>query len=322
MIGVSGGLDSTHALIVAAKAIDRLGLPRANILAYTMPGLRHQRATPRRNACALMDALGVTARGDRHPARRHADARATSATRSRRASRSTTSPSRTCRRAAHRLPVPPRQPARRARARHRRPVRAGARLVHLRRRRPDVALQRQRLGAQDADPAPDPLGDRRPASSTRRRPRRCTSILDTEISPELVPGRRPGEPAAEHARPRSAPTSCRTSTSTTSLRYGFRPRKVAFLAWHAWRDAATRRLAAGLPGRAARTPTTCATIKHWLEVFLLPLLRDQPVQALGHARTGRRSAPAARSRRAATGARPPTATRAWLDELERNVPKG
>ena len=38
VIGVSGGLDSTHALIVAARAIDRLGLPRENVLAYTMPG--------------------------------------------------------------------------------------------------------------------------------------------------------------------------------------------------------------------------------------------------------------------------------------------
>ena len=38
MIGVSGGLDSTQALIVAAKTMDRLGLPRSNILAYTMPG--------------------------------------------------------------------------------------------------------------------------------------------------------------------------------------------------------------------------------------------------------------------------------------------
>ena len=38
VIGVSGGLDSTHALIVVARAMDRLGLPRANVLAYTMPG--------------------------------------------------------------------------------------------------------------------------------------------------------------------------------------------------------------------------------------------------------------------------------------------
>src|SRR5678815_6001853 len=38
IIGISGGLDSTQALIVAARAMDVLKLPRANILAYTMPG--------------------------------------------------------------------------------------------------------------------------------------------------------------------------------------------------------------------------------------------------------------------------------------------
>ena len=47
VIGVSGGLDSTHALIVAARAMDLLGLPRTNILGYTMPGLRHRRRRPR-----------------------------------------------------------------------------------------------------------------------------------------------------------------------------------------------------------------------------------------------------------------------------------
>ena len=38
VIGVSGGLDSTQAALVAVRAMDRLGLPRANVLAYTMPG--------------------------------------------------------------------------------------------------------------------------------------------------------------------------------------------------------------------------------------------------------------------------------------------
>ena len=122
VIGVSGGLDSTQALIVAAKAFDLLGLPRTNILAYTMPGFatgeRHQGAT----RTALMPALGVTAHElDIRPAatqmltrprppvrrgeprlRRHLRERAGGP--------------------AHRLPVPPRQPPRRHRARHRRPV--------------------------------------------------------------------------------------------------------------------------------------------------------------------------------------------------------
>src|SRR5207253_3113226 len=60
VIGVSGGLDSTHALIVAAKTMDRMGLPRENILAYTMPGFATSNAT-KANAHSLMRALGVAA---------------------------------------------------------------------------------------------------------------------------------------------------------------------------------------------------------------------------------------------------------------------
>jgi NAD+ synthase (glutamine-hydrolysing) len=60
VIGVSGGLDSTHALIVAARALDRLGLPRSNVLGYTMPGFATSQLTLT-NARALMDALGISA---------------------------------------------------------------------------------------------------------------------------------------------------------------------------------------------------------------------------------------------------------------------
>src|SRR5690606_34975217 len=59
-IGVSGGLDSTHALLVAARTFDTLGLPRANILGFTMPGFATSERT-RTNAWNLMRALGVTA---------------------------------------------------------------------------------------------------------------------------------------------------------------------------------------------------------------------------------------------------------------------
>src|SRR5207249_2410632 len=60
VIGVSGGLDSTQALIVAAKTMDRMELPRQNILAYTMPGFATSELTVG-NARNLMSALGVTA---------------------------------------------------------------------------------------------------------------------------------------------------------------------------------------------------------------------------------------------------------------------
>ena len=174
VIGVSGGLDSTHALIVAAKAMDRLDRPRSDILAFTLPGF----------------ATGETTKSLRHAAvqgaGRDASRRSTSGPPPSRCSTDMGHPFADGRgglrrhlrerpgRPAHRLPVPDRQPARGNRARHRRPLRAGARLVHVRRRRPDVALHRQRRRAEDADPAPDPLGGRqRAARSARRRGQRA-----------------------------------------------------------------------------------------------------------------------------------------------------
>ena len=89
-------------------------------------------------------------------------------------------------------------------------------------------------------------------------------------------------------RPRSRPSWCRSAAGETpqsteakvgpyelqdfnlyyTLRYGFRPSKIAFLALHAWGDAERGRVAARLPAGAPPAPTTCATIRHWLEVFL------------------------------------------------------
>src|SRR6185369_2764187 len=60
VIGVSGGLDSTQALIVCAKALDELGLPRKNILAYTMPGFATSTRT-KSQAWQLMRSIGATA---------------------------------------------------------------------------------------------------------------------------------------------------------------------------------------------------------------------------------------------------------------------
>ena len=60
-IGVSGGLDSTLALLVACRTFDMLSLPRTGIIAVTMPGFGTSNRT-KTNANALMEALGVTAR--------------------------------------------------------------------------------------------------------------------------------------------------------------------------------------------------------------------------------------------------------------------
>jgi len=59
VVGVSGGLDSTQALVVAARAMDRLGAPRRSVLAYSMPGFATSRET-RANAESLARALEVS----------------------------------------------------------------------------------------------------------------------------------------------------------------------------------------------------------------------------------------------------------------------
>ncbi|WP_306015363.1 NAD(+) synthase [Oceanicaulis sp. MMSF_3324] len=61
VIGVSGGLDSTQALIITARAFDRLGLDRSDILAVTLPGFATSTGT-RQNALALIKGLGATHR--------------------------------------------------------------------------------------------------------------------------------------------------------------------------------------------------------------------------------------------------------------------
>ncbi|MDO1558990.1 NAD(+) synthase [Brevundimonas sp. 2R-24] len=60
VIGVSGGLDSTHALLVACRAMDALGKPRTDVLGFTMPGFGTSDAT-KSNAWRLMKGLGITA---------------------------------------------------------------------------------------------------------------------------------------------------------------------------------------------------------------------------------------------------------------------
>lgn len=59
VIGVSGGLDSAHALLVAVRAMQDRGLPTTNVLAYSLPGFATSDRT-HANARLLADGLGVT----------------------------------------------------------------------------------------------------------------------------------------------------------------------------------------------------------------------------------------------------------------------
>ena len=198
-----------------------------------------------------------------------------------------------------------RQPPRRHRARHRRPVGAGAGLVHLRRRRPDVALQRQCRRAEDADPAPDPLGD-------LLRPVRRRGVGDAGGDPRHRDLARAGPGAEGGADPehRGQGRPLRAAGLQPVLHAALRLPPVEDRLPGAARlgRRRARRVAARLPGGAARRLRPARDP---------PLAGGLPRSASSASasssappcRTGRRSPPAARSRRAATGARPRTATR-------------
>ena len=134
------------------------------------------------------------------------------------------------------------------RARHRGPVGAGARLEHVRRRRPDVALQRQRRRAEDADPAPDPLGRRARTTS----PSAVDEILLGDPEHRDLPRADPGQGGRGAAEHREVGRPVRAAGLQPVLHPAVRVPavKIAFLAQHAWGDVDARRLAAGLPAGA------------------------------------------------------------------------
>ena len=141
------------------------------------------------------------------------------------------------------------------------------------------------------------------------------AILATEISPELVPAGADG--AIQSTEAKIGPYELHDFFLYHIIRYGQPPSKVAFLAWHAWRDAARGPWPAGFP-EAARHEYDLATIRSWLESFLWRFFALQPVQALGAAERPQGLRRRRALARAATGARPRDASAAvWLDELRR-----
>ena len=103
------------------------------------------------------------------------------------------------------------------------------------------------------------------------------AILDTEISPELVPGEE-----LQSTESTIGPYALHDFTLFHVLRFGFRPSKIGFLAWHAWRDAEAGDWPPNFPEaearrlRRGRDPPLARGL-------LQALLRLRPVQALGAA---------------------------------------
>ncbi len=270
VIGVSGGLDSTHALIVGARAVDRLGLPRENVLAYTMPGFATSEHTLG-NAHRLMAALGVTASViDIRP-----------------------SATQMLRDLGH--AAADGEPIYDVTYEN---VQAGERTSHLFRlanRHHALVLGTGDLSELALGWATYGVGDQmshyhvnasvpktliqfllRWAIDTDQFGTKVDevldSVLDTEISPELVPHHE-GPSGSESDRPGAdsesvvGPYELQDFFLYYTVRFGYPPSKVAYLARHAWGD----RLAGTWPDLIPverRHEYTLAEIKHWLGLFL------------------------------------------------------
>jgi NAD+ synthase (glutamine-hydrolysing) len=87
------------------------------------------------------------------------------------------------------------------------------------------------------------------------------AILDTEISPELVPG-----DELQSTESKVGPYALQDFNLFHVLRYGMRPSKIGFLAWHAWRDVDAGAWPPGFP-EAKRAAYDLPEIRRWLEVF-------------------------------------------------------
>ncbi len=263
VIGVSGGLDSTHALIVIARAFDRLGLPRDNILGFTLPGFATGSAT-KSVAHALMSALGVTARElDIRPAARQMLADM-----------------------GH--PFARGEPVYDVTFEN---VQAGLRTDYLFR----LANQNDAIVIGTGDLSELALGwctygvgDQmshynvnggvpktliqhliRWVADTDLFSAETSTVLRTilasEISPELVPVAEGEPPQSTEAK--IGPYELQDFNLFYTLRYGFRPSKIAFLAVHAWGDTERGAWPRGFPPERRRAYDREA-IHHWLELFI------------------------------------------------------
>ncbi len=262
VIGISGGLDSTQALIVCARAMDVMGLPRANILAYTMPGFATSGRTLDQ-ARRLMKAVGATAAEiDIRPA---------------------------CLQMLKDIGHPYARGEKVYDVTFEN-VQAGERTSHLFRlanlqRAPvvgtsdlsELALGWSTYGVGDHmshyhvnASVPKTLVQylvryvARTGQLGADASKVLMDVLDTEISPELVPGANGSQPG-QTSESVVGPYELQDFHLYYTLRFGYLPQKVAFLAWHAWRDR-TRGTWPDIP-QAGRNEYPLAEIKRWLRVF-------------------------------------------------------
>ena len=270
VIGVSGGLDSTHALLVTCRAMDQLGLDRKNVLAYTMPGFGTSDKT-HKNAWKLMRELGVTAAEiDIKPS-------------------------------AKQMLADIGHPFGRGEKVYDvtfENVQAGLRTDYLFR----LANQHSGMVVGTGDLSElglgwctygvgDHMSHYNPNGSVSKtliqhlirfvaasgdvdKDTAATlhDILDTEISPELIP---PGEGGVIQSTEQSVgPYALQDFNLYYLTRLGYRPSKIAFLAWNAWHDVDKGAWPANVPA-ASRRAFALSEIHKWMTLFLRRFFTNQ-----------------------------------------------
>ncbi|SDR61080.1 NAD+ synthase (glutamine-hydrolysing) [Rhizobiales bacterium GAS191] len=316
VLGISGGLDSTHALIVAARAFDRLGYPRQDILCYTLPGFATSKLT-KSSAHSLMQAFGVSAQEiDITPVARQ-----------------------TLIDIGH--PNAQGEPVYDVTFEN---VQAGARTALLFRLAnfhdaivmgtgdlSELALGWCTYGVGDQmshynvnGSVPKTLiqhlirwvADRQEfgeeASAALR------AVLATEISPELVPsdGNTPGQRTEDFI----GPYSLQDFNLYYLTRYGLRPSKVAYLSWNAWRAAEAGTWPVGFR-EADKRAYDLATIRRWLRVFLFRFFQISQFKRSAMPNGPKVGSGGSLSPRGDWRAPSDSHADAWLAELDANVPE-
>ncbi len=315
VIGVSGGLDSTHALIVAARAMDRLERPRTDILAYTMPGFATSEQT-KGNATQLAKSLGVTfAEVDIRPAAQQM-----------------------LRDLDH--PFSDGEPVYDVTFEN---VQAGLRTDYLFRfanHQGGIVLGTGDLSELALGWCTYGVGDQMshyavntgvPKTLIQHLIRWVVSegifaeevndilsvIVEQEITPELIPheeGRKPQ--ATEDA---IGPYALQDFTLFHVLRHGMRPRRIAFLAGHAWSDADAGEWPPGFP-ESRRTAYSPGEVKHWLEVFVQRFFGFSQFKRSALPNGPKVSSGGSLSPRGDWRAPSDGNARIWLDEIARDIP--
>ncbi len=319
IIGVSGGLDSTHALIVAARTMDRLGLPRKNILGYTMPGFATSSGT-RTNALGLMEALGISSHEiDIKPS---------------------------CLQMLQDIghPFVNGEPVYDITFEN---VQAGERTSHLFRLanfNNGLVLGTGDLSEMALGWATYGVGDQMSHYNVNASVPKTLiqyllcwviatnqfdpltsalvqAIVDTEISPELVPhaaGDNDQSPF-QSTQDKIGPYELQDFHIYYTTRYGFRPSKVAYLASQAWGDKATGTWPDPFPDDK-KNAYDLPTIKKWLGLFLYRFFQTSQFKRSAMPNGPKVGSGGSLSPRGDWRAPSDSEATVWLEELKKNVP--